>query len=374
MLTSFIVERYRGLQNLELPGLGQFNLFTGMNGVGKTSLGEAFWLFHGRYNPPLLWNMHLHRTDRVGHDPLLKLGGSPVSLKGNEDGAWFRFSATYEEHGAPLLVPRPAPAASSSAEGERQEGSEQISAKRDALQLTTPMGRLVLEYEENGRSRTEMQDVVLHPVVGRMLMPGVQKTISRPSGVFLASALPRAPVGDTVERMSRVIQAGHKDKLIDFLRLVHPSVKNIELITEQEVPSILADIGLGWLPPLEALGGGAVRALILFVNIHVAQRGILVVDEIDNGFHHQVLPALWSQVFELCQRFDVQLFATTHSLECVRAAVQASKQVSKRGVKGSRKIPDLWIHKLYRIKELVRIESYSKAKLESALELELELR
>ena len=84
MLTSFVVERYRGLQNVEVPTLGQFNLFTGMNGIGKTSLGEALWLFHGRDNPSLLWNIHIQRTELGGHNPLLKLGGSPISIKAKE--------------------------------------------------------------------------------------------------------------------------------------------------------------------------------------------------------------------------------------------------------------------------------------------------
>jgi len=174
--------------------------------------------------------------------------------------------------------------------------------------------------------------------------------------------------------MSRVIQAGHKDRLVDFLRVVHPSVENIEIIAEQGDFSIVADIGLGQLVPIEALGGGAVRSLILFVNAYAAQNGLLVVDEIETGIHHQVLPALWSQVLQLCRQFDLQLFATTHSLECVGAAVQASQAKSKGGNGESKKGYDLWIHKLYKAGELVRVESYSKEKLRSALELDLELR
>ncbi|MBI4288789.1 MAG: ATP-binding protein [Chloroflexi bacterium] len=374
MLTSFVVERYRGLEDVKVPTLGQFNLFTGMNGVGKTSLGEALWLFHGRDNPPLLWNPHVQRTERVGSNPLLKLGGSPISIKAKEAGVWSRLTINYEEQVSPLMPQRLVPPASTSAGEERFRSAEKEPGVREALQVSTPLGRLVIEYEEDGQSRKEVQDVVLHPLAGQVLLPGVRKRTARPSAIILVGSIPWSPVGDTVERMSRVIQAGHKDKLVDFLRLVHPSVKNIEIITEQAAFSIVADIGLGQLVPIEALGGGAVRSLILFVSVYTAQNGLLVVDEIENGIHHQVLPVLWSQVFQLCRQFDVQLFATTHSLECVRAAVQASQAKSKGGIGESKEGYDLWIHKLYKARDLVRVESYSREKLRSALELDLELR
>ncbi len=374
MLTSFVVERYRGLENVKVPTLGQFNLFTGMNGVGKTSLAEALWLFHGRGNPTILWNVRVQRSERVGSNPLLKLGGSPISIKAKQSGKWSRFTVAYEEQVSPIMPQRLVPVPSTSMEEERLRSTERALGVREALQVSMPLGRLEIEYEEDGQHRKDVQDVVLHPLAGRVLLPGVQKSIGRPTGIIVTASIPRSPIGDTIERMSRVIQAGHKDRLVDFLRVVHPSVENIEIIAEQGDFSIVADIGLGQLVPIEALGGGAVRSLILFVNAYAAQNGLLVVDEIETGIHHQVLPALWSQVLQLCRQFDLQLFATTHSLECVGAAVQASQAKSKGGNGESKKGYDLWIHKLYKAGELVRVESYSKEKLRSALELDLELR
>ena len=55
-LESFNVGNYRGLRGLELPRLTQLNLVTGRNGIGKTALLEAMWLFTGRQNSQLLWN------------------------------------------------------------------------------------------------------------------------------------------------------------------------------------------------------------------------------------------------------------------------------------------------------------------------------
>ena len=50
------------------------------------------------------------------------------------------------------------------------------------------------------------------------------------------------------------------------------------------------------------------------------QNGALLVDEIENGLHYAALPDVWRAVSKAAERFNVQVFATTHSFECVQAA------------------------------------------------------
>ena len=51
--------------------------------------------------------------------------------------------------------------------------------------------------------------------------------------------------------------------------------------------------------------------------------GVLLVDEIENGLHHSVLPDVWRVVGKAAEQFNTQVFATTHSFECVEAAHEA---------------------------------------------------
>ena len=52
--------------------------------------------------------------------------------------------------------------------------------------------------------------------------------------------------------------------------------------------------------------------------------GQLLVDEIENGIHYTGLPKLWRFVFEAAARHHVQVFATTHSWDCVQAFQEAA--------------------------------------------------
>ncbi len=50
---------------------------------------------------------------------------------------------------------------------------------------------------------------------------------------------------------------------------------------------------------------------------------MLLIDEIENGIHHSNQVAFWEFLYKLADRLNVQIFATTHSLEMTKAFLQA---------------------------------------------------
>ena len=73
--------------------------------------------------------------------------------------------------------------------------------------------------------------------------------------------------------------------------------------------------------PLGVMGDGMWRMLALVLALVRARNGILLIDEIDTGLHHSVLQRMWSLVSKAStlDKLNVQVFATTHSYDCVRA-------------------------------------------------------
>ena len=86
---------------------------------------------------------------------------------------------------------------------------------------------------------------------------------------------------------------------------------------------IWGDIGFDELVPLSAMGEGLARAARLFIALIHIQGGIVMVDEIENGFHHSVVPKVWEAIDAMSRNFGVQVFATTHSYECIESAYEA---------------------------------------------------
>ena len=68
--------------------------------------------------------------------------------------------------------------------------------------------------------------------------------------------------------------------------------------------------------------GDGIWHLALAIAITRCRNGFLLVDEIDTGLYYGVLPDMWKMVIDASRRLNVQVFASTHSFDCVQALAQ----------------------------------------------------
>jgi AAA15 family ATPase/GTPase len=118
-----------------------------------------------------------------------------------------------------------------------------------------------------------------------------------------------------------IAEKRNKEKaVLEALQIVD---KNIETIKVSVVGGAHLEIkrkGEGFMPT--ALFGDAINKVLNIVLTLINNNGsILLIDEIENGIHHTVQEDFWTFIFQLVNSvaFDVQVFATTHSLEMMRA-------------------------------------------------------
>jgi AAA15 family ATPase/GTPase len=130
-------------------------------------------------------------------------------------------------------------------------------------------------------------------------------------------------------------------------------------------PMLHGDIGMGRLVPLPVMGEGMVRLASLVLHIGNAPNGVVLVDEMENGLHHSILPKVWRAIGEVAREFNTQVFATTHSLECI---VAAHKAFAESG------LYDFRLHRLERRKETIHTLTYDQEALEAAIGTGLEVR
>lgn len=70
---------------------------------------------------------------------------------------------------------------------------------------------------------------------------------------------------------------------------------------------------------LTELGDGVRHLVSIVTALYASENGYLFIDEMDNGIHYTVLDELWYVIFTLSAKLNVQVFATTHSKECIEA-------------------------------------------------------
>jgi AAA15 family ATPase/GTPase len=76
--------------------------------------------------------------------------------------------------------------------------------------------------------------------------------------------------------------------------------------------------------PLRSLGDGMQRVLGIILALVNAKDGMLLIDEFENGLHYSVQPDIWRLLFKVAHRLNVQVFATTHSWDCIEAFQKAA--------------------------------------------------
>ena len=71
--------------------------------------------------------------------------------------------------------------------------------------------------------------------------------------------------------------------------------------------------------PLGSMGDGMLRVLQIILKVFSAQGGFLLIDEFENGLHYSVQEKIWALIFKLAEQLNIQVFATTHSWDCIES-------------------------------------------------------
>jgi hypothetical protein len=140
--------------------------------------------------------------------------------------------------------------------------------------------------------------------------------------MFIESA--SLSVSDVVWLLDEVALSEAEETVLDAMRIIDPTIQRIASVSSTEVqPRPFSRSGIvvrcenvKERVPIGSLGDGIWRMLGLVLSLVRAEGGILLVDEIDTGFHYSVMSDMWRLICMTAAKLDVQVFATTHSSDC----------------------------------------------------------
>jgi len=161
------------------------------------------------------------------------------------------------------------------------------------------------------------------------------------------------------------------EKLLESVSTMLSDIKDIKADPDTCDESILliGRKGMRKRMPLGTFGDGFINTFRLLIEIvHFSEHRIMV-DEIDSGIYYKRMKDFWLTVLKACHLNKVQLFATTHNNECIKYYQEALEELGKEYQDDAR-IINLHRHKDNSIKAYTSTyENFS-----SALETETELR
>jgi len=314
MLKKIHIQRFRCFENLQVYPFSRLNLIGGKNNAGKTALLEAlFFLTTGTALAALR----------------LKAGRRESSelMKQIPDQAWIGFFHN-QDASTPI---------------ELDGYDEEQNKKSLRLSLEASIESVISWSKSNLREDfQDMLELVTTPskppstLVATLTQGADQHQTSLiatrkgflnlrdsdlPDSLIIPSSL-RTDTADLTKAFDRARLEEKDDLVLQLFQILDPDIEKIESFSIGEPNLYLKRKGQPRLPI--CLFGDAINRLadIALTLVH-HQSSAIFIDEIENGLHYSNQKAFWQGLFQLCQELDIQIFATTHSLEMITAFTQA---------------------------------------------------
>lgn len=163
------------------------------------------------------------------------------------------------------------------------------------------------------------------------------------------------------------VQANDEDaQVLQTLRYIEPRVERLLARGEGEQRSFWVRLkGQKELVRLSSVGDGMRHLLALALNVAMSANRYLLIDEIDLGLHHSVMAKMWRMLIESARRLNIQIFATTHSIDCINALAEVQKELNLTP-------EDLMLHRLEA--DLHQTISYTPEEIVDAAKYDAEVR
>lgn len=345
MIENLRLQGFRCFNRLEIDHLSDINLVAGKNNSGKTSLLEAVFLLGSAGNARMASDPHIVRG--LEHGTLVESGWNVWDqlFNGLNTGSTIEIAGTHSTYGNMEL---------------------QISSSWQP-QTEIPLDRTETDYTDDCTLTFTYFDDSDVGSDSHIHIRGNKFEIEQPTNgskfpaILLLPRLRRS-LHDDASRLANLRRQKRGEILLSAMKAVEPRLESIEVIYSNGKPMIWGDIGLSELVPLPSMGEGMTRIASLVLAIGTTPHGLVLVDEIENGFHHSVLDDVWRAVDEAAGLFHVQVFATTHSLECVEAAHE------------SLSADRFNLHRLEYFDEIIRCVTYEHESIDAAVRHGLDVR
>ncbi|SFG93483.1 AAA family ATPase [Methylobacterium gossipiicola] len=325
-LEALSIRNFRAIDELKIPEVTDINLIVGKNSTGKTTILEAIRLLLVGDLRPKLYSLLSDREEytfgrRENFNRALASSGGDLAfntlfwgrpelseqchfeIDGGPSGPFLevRFVWLRVERGSDASI-RYIPSPTPDTEPDTVPGF--TFNRMEGIQAVLPLDRINRVINRRALRDDIEGDIVFLPSSGMSM--------------------------DEIGRLwDSVALTDDEDDVVDALRIIAPNLEKLVMVQSPDSRSdrmLMAKVSQFRGPiPFKSLGEGAGHLLSIALALIKARGGALLIDEIATGIHYSVQPTLWEMISRQSSRYKIQVFATTHSLDCVRALRSADQ-------------------------------------------------
>lgn len=300
---SIFIKKYKIFKDFELSGFNRINIFAGMNNTGKTSLLESIYLL-------------TQRNDISSHFNLIKNKNKFSSLSPS------LLNAVFQDN---IMI--------SGFFNDSDVNIEMIKFDDSSIDKQD-------DYIASYKLSSEVDGESLSNLVHTFTHERMRRNSSQVS--HLCSAAFKSPYFYDIDDLirdynkslsSNLISLKKEDKenvksaislVVDFLNSIEPSIKDVRFTEDMDLKRFIVESSNDSERnfDLTSYGEGIQRIFYIALSFAACKNGVLFIDEFETAIHYTLLLDFTRLTQKLAQRFNVQLFLTSHSNECIRAFME----------------------------------------------------
>lgn len=318
MLDSLYIKNFRVLKELKIDSLSQVNLITGKNNTGKSSILEALAIYASRGDLSLIYQLLSYRGEDYRQknnnyiEPKEFVENNIRSLSSmftNRKTIFTRNEGIEIGYHANMIGLRFLKYFDNIIQESQAVYQKSVPVPENKTNTTD--SKVGLEIRQN----YEVGIIPLDKNISFQFSFG-ENTISENYQFIRTSSISKA----TNSKLFDQIALTDKEQyVIEALKIIEPTTERIAFIENNsgERTAVIKLSNVSEVTPIQSMGDGINRILTIILAMINADNGYFLLDEFENGLHHSVQEQLWKVIFQLTKKLNIQVFATTHSNDCI---------------------------------------------------------
>ena len=120
-----------------------------------------------------------------------------------------------------------------------------------------------------------------------------------------------------------LVQGPGQELVLTWLRMLDPRIQDLAYVSKGGDRLALLKFQGQSRIPLHSQGDGLTKLFHIALAVASSPGGVVLIDEFENGLHWSVQEKVWTAVAKAATQSEVQVFASTHSRDCIEAFTTA---------------------------------------------------
>ena len=315
MIKRMELHNFKCFDNFSMDSISPITIIGGPNNAGKSTVLEAVLANYAAGNLGVFWSLVSLRNAYTTHPLLPHQVWGPLFCNEKDSNELYINSEWTDAMESRLCLSKIYDS------GLQHQSKDALSSVHMTFESRDykRAGKCMIQKDMMGNNR-----IIYQPDTGNDI--SLEKFTHCFASSMLYKGLPYA--AELPERISQlVLDFEKKELLLEVLQRFDKNIVDIRTVLDNGISYAYVITKDGRALPVNYMGDGLNKALIIIMNILTLPDGILLIDEVENGFYYEMYEQLLGLFCETALNMKCQVIMTTHNLHIIKTILTVMEKI-----------------------------------------------